>query len=230
MCTRDTGVPRDAGTPGPTGSSEAASEAASSPPSAEKPAPVESAQQPAGDNKTLTLQDHEGENLPPLAFEPGIAGAAQKGVSAIVIAFGAAAFGACMYGISLALFPSASSTQSIYSEAFDLVQKDADVSFACGSPLRAHGIDHGGSRGRRNAMERFDILEDGEELAIVRFIVSGPQGAGIVQVQVPAKRRRGEFKYVVFENRRNRQISTVVDNRVAAAPAVPEPASSRPAE
>jgi len=142
----------------------------------------------------------------------------------------AALQGACFYGISLALFPSASSTQSIYSEAFDLVQKDGNVSYACGSPLRAHGIDHGGARGRRNAMERFDIIEDGEELAIVRFIVAGPQGAGVVQVQTPTKRRRGEFKYIVFENRRSRQISTVVDNRVAEAPAVPEPASPRPSE
>ena len=80
-------------------------------------------------------------------------------------------------------------------------------------------------------MERFDIHEDGEDLAIVRFIVSGPQGAGIVQVQVPAKRRRGEFKYVVFENGRSRKTSYVLDNRVPAAPpaAVAESASGKPA-
>ena len=39
------------------------------------------------------------------------AGAAQKGGSAIIIIFGAVAFGACVWGISQALFPGASSTQ-----------------------------------------------------------------------------------------------------------------------
>ena len=55
----------------------------------------------------IVLQAQEEENLPPLAFEPGVVGAAQKGVSAVVIAFGAAALGACMWGASQALFPSA---------------------------------------------------------------------------------------------------------------------------
>eukprot|EP00965_Chrysotila_dentata_P081373 2687105-Pleurochrysis_carterae.AAC.3 len=61
----------------------------------------------------LTVHDDESEeNLPPLAFEPGAAGVAQKGISAVIIAFGAVAFGACAWGISEALFPSASSTQA----------------------------------------------------------------------------------------------------------------------
>ena len=61
---------------------------------------------PSSDGRGLVLQAEE-ESLPPLAFEPGIAGAAQKGVSAVVIAFGAAALGACLWGASQALFPSA---------------------------------------------------------------------------------------------------------------------------
>lgn len=60
-----------------------------------------------GSQGGLVLKPEEEENLPPLAFEPGVAGAAQKGVSAIVIAFGAAALGACAWGASQALFPSA---------------------------------------------------------------------------------------------------------------------------
>ena len=131
--------------------------------------------------------------------------------------------GACVYGISLALFPSATSTQSIYTEAFELVQKDPNVSFALGSPLKAHGIDSGGARGRRNAMERWEVHEDGEDLSIVRFIVAGPQGAGLVQVQVPAKRRRGEFKYIIYENRRNRQLFHVFDARADKKEAEPPP-------
>lgn len=172
----------------------------------------------------LAIQDHEGANLPPLAFEPGVAGAAQKGVSAIVIAFGAVAFGACAWGISLALFPGASSTQTIYSEAFEKVKVDPLIANGLGSPLRAHGIDHGGARGRRNEMERWDVTEAGQDLTLVRFAVSGPQGAGAVLVQVPAKRRRGEFKYIIFENLtcpafKRRQLVHVLDTRADEAAA-----------
>jgi hypothetical protein len=172
----------------------------------------------------LAIQDHEGANLPPLAFEPGVAGAAQKGVSAIVIAFGAVAFGACAWGISLALFPGASSTQTIYSEAFEKVKVDPLIANGLGSPLRAHGIDHGGARGRRNEMERWDDTEAGQDITIVRFAVSGPQGAGAVLVQVPRPRRRGEFKYIIFENLtcpafKRRQLVHVLDTRADEAAA-----------
>ena len=37
----------------------------------------------------LAVYNEDEENLPPLKFEPGVVGAAQKGVSAVVIAFGA---------------------------------------------------------------------------------------------------------------------------------------------
>ena len=67
----------------------------------------------------LAVYNEDEENLPPLKFEPGVVGAAQKGVSAVVIAFGACAFGACFWGVSQALFPSATSTQVIFSEALD---------------------------------------------------------------------------------------------------------------
>lgn len=131
----------------------------------------------------------------------------------------------------LSLPTRAVSTQSIYNEALDLVKANGDVSYALGSPLRAFGADHGGSRGRRNAMERWDLNEGGSEVTVVRFHVSGPQGAGSVQVQVPANRRRGEFTYIIFEPARSRKMVHVLDNRgelaakamVAPPPEVPKP-------
>jgi len=163
---------------------------------------------------------------PPLQFEPGIAGAAQKGVSAIVIAFGAAAFGAIIWGVKIALFPGASSTQSIYSDAFDRVSQDPTVVFALGSPLKAHGADHGGARSRRNVMERWDLVEDGQEVTTVRFSVVGPQGDGIVQVQVPANRSRGQFNYIIYEDRKTRRLTHVLDNRETAAAKAVEAAAA----
>jgi len=179
------------------------------------PPPDGRADAPAGSEaqRGLMLQSHEEDNLPPLAFEPGVAGAAQKGISAIVIAFGAAALGACAWGASQALFPSATSTQSIYNEALEKVKTNADIAYLLGSPLRAFGADHGGGRGRRNAMERWDTTAAGSDVIVVRFHVGGPQGSGAVQVQVPANRRRGEFNYIIFEHPQSRRMIHVLDTR-----------------
>merc|ERR1711991_1080033 len=106
-------------------------------------------------------------------------------------------------------------------EAFDKVKLNPDISYALGSPLRAHGVDRGGERGRRNAMERMEIHENEKKYSLVQFTVAGPQGAGLVQVQVPAERRRGEFRYVIFEQTlpprssrsEGRRIVHVLDNR-----------------
>ena len=122
-----------------------------------------------------------------------------------------------------------SSRRTIYSEAFDKVRMDPTISYALGSPMRAYGMDRGGDRGRRNEMERWDT----EECSIVRFTVAGSQGMGIVQVQVPKARRRGEFDYIIFEHRPTRKLIRVLDNRgkkeeEAAVPTPPP--SSTPSE
>ena len=115
----------------------------------------------------------------------------------------------------MALFPGATATQTIYSEAFEEVKQNATISYALGSPLKAYGMDRGGHRGRRNEMERWDLTEpNGDEVSLVRFTVAGPQGAGIVTAQVPRSRRRGEFRYIVFEHRPSRKMLLVLDHRV----------------
>ena len=178
----------------------------------------------------LALQQEE--ELPPVAFEPGVVGAAQKGVSAVVIAFGAVAFGACAWGISQALFPGPTSTQSIYDEAFEKVRTNGDVAYALGTPLRAFGADRGSDRGRRNALDRWELNEGGEDVTVLRFHVAGPQGSGTVHVQTPAERKRGDFKYIMFEHRR--KMITVLDRRddeadaKAAPPTPPTPPPPAP--
>ena len=95
------------------------------------------------------------------------------------------------------------------------MQQDPTVSYALGSPMKAYGMDRGGNRGRRNEMERWELThnETGEAISLVRFMVAGPQGLGIVQVQTPANRKRGEFEYIIYEDRRTRGVAYVVDNR-----------------
>ncbi|KAL3932879.1 MAG: hypothetical protein SGPRY_000528, partial [Prymnesium sp.] len=136
----------------------------------------------------LVLQEQEEDNLPPLAFEPGVAGAAQKGVSA---------------SPSLCI---REATQTIFNEALEEVKANGDISYMLGSPLRAFGADHGGGRGRRNAIERWDLSEGESEVIVARFHVSGPQGFGTVQVQAPANRRRGQFNYIIFEHPQTRKM------------------------
>jgi len=202
---------------------------------AERAAPGPTERQGSG-HGGLVLQSQDEENLPPLAFEPGVVGAAQKGVSAVVIAFGAAALGACAWGASQALFPSATSTESIFNDAFDLVKANGDVAHVLGTPLRAFGANHGNQSGRRNAKERWELTEGGAEVIVLRFHVSGPQGMGTVQAQVPANRRRGEFNYIIFENPRTRKMIHVLDMRAenaakaAAAVAIPPAPKEAPKE
>jgi len=170
----------------------------------------------------LAVYNEDEENLPPLKYEEGPVGAAQKGVSAIIVAFGAVAFGACVWGVSQALFPSASSTQSIFNEALDKVSLDANVGMALGSPLKAWGT--GGSSGRRNAIERWELEEDGKAVTVIRFNVAGPQGTGRVVVQVPQNRKRGQFRYIMFEHRR--KLVPILDNRADEQPSTPPPPPS----
>ena len=102
----------------------------------------------------------------------------------------------------------------IYSEAFEKVKEDPIVSYALGSPMKAYGMSRGDGRGRRNEMERWELTEpNGDEVSLVRFTVAGPQGMGIVQTQVPRSRRRGDFKYIIFEHRPSRKAVMVLDNR-----------------
>ena len=78
--------------PTPPPSSEGATKAPP-PPEGASPLPDQAPEGVAyGDpnSNSIALADHEGDNLPPLEWEPGVAGAAQKGVSAIVIALCAA--------------------------------------------------------------------------------------------------------------------------------------------
>jgi len=69
-------------------------------------------------------------------------------------------------------------------------------------------------------MERWETEEDGQPVVTIRFHVAGPQGTGVVVAQVPQKRKRGEFRYILFEHRR--KLISVLDNRTDAA-ALPAP-------
>lgn len=97
------------------------------------------------------------------------------------------------------------------------------MGYALGTPLRAFGADNGGARGRRNAMERWELDEAGSDVTVVRFHVSGPQGMGTVQVQVPKNRTRGEFNYIIFESARNRKVVHVLDSREGGGARVGDP-------
>jgi hypothetical protein len=170
-----------------------------------------------------------------MEWEPGVTGTVQKGLSAIVIAFGAAAFGVCAFGAYWALFPGASSPGAIFEEAADKVKVDPEVADRLGTPIKAFGADFGGGEGRRNFVQSWEVSgDDGSAAVQVKFNVQGPQGRGIVHAQAAANRKRGDFNFIVFEDKRRRQLVYVLDNRAALkakamakleAPAPPAPAT-----
>ena len=109
-----------------TGESAGAGGAATDAGTATPPPPTDALSAAAGPERKpgeLSVATDGEENLPPLAFEPGVVGAAQKGVSAVVIIAGGIAFAGCVWGISQALFPSANSTQVIFDEAVEKVKR-----------------------------------------------------------------------------------------------------------
>lgn len=165
-----------------------------------------------------------------MEWEPGVAGTVQKGLSAVIIAFGAAAFGVCAFGAYWALFPGASSPGAILDDALEKVKVDPEVADRIGTPIRSFGADLGGGEGRRNFVQSWDVqAEDGASAVQVKFNVQGPQGRGIVHVQAPASRSRGQFNWIVFEDRsgRSRQMIYILDERAklpSGGPAPPPPA------
>lgn len=228
-------------TPTPPANAAAAS-AAGLPPAGSAGAP------PDGGRSALTISDEEESAPPPMEWEPGVAGTVQKGFSAIIIAFGAAAFGACALGAYWALFPGSASPGTIFEEAADKVKVDPEVADRLGTPIKAYGADFGGGEGRRNFVQSWEVEGDDGKAAIqVKFNVQGPQGRGVVHAQAATSRSRGQFNFIVFEDKRRRDVVYVVDNReqlkaasqvaqaareaaaVAAAAKTPPPPAAAPA-
>ncbi|KAJ1634075.1 hypothetical protein T492DRAFT_976295 [Pavlovales sp. CCMP2436] len=178
---------------------------------APNPVPVSA---PDAKSSALSLSDEEDDAPPPMEWEPGMAGTVQKGLSAVLIAFGAAAFGVCAFGAYWALFPGTSSPGAIFEEAGDKLKMDPEVADRLGTPIKSFGADFGGGEGRRNFVQSWEVEgDDGKPAIQVKFNVQGPQGRGIVHAQAPTPRSRGDFNFIVFEDKRRREVVYVVDNR-----------------
>lgn len=214
------GSPRDS--PAGPKSDEASSRVASSSASA------------SASRSAITITEDEDAAPPPMEWEPGVAGTVQKGLSAVVIAFGAAAFGICAFGAYLAFFPSNTSPGVIMDDAMSKVRMDAEIADRLGTPLRAFGMDFGGGEGRRNFIQSWTVdAEDGSSAVQIKFNVQGPLGRGWIHVQVPAQRTKGQFNFIMFENRSRREPRFfVLDNRpdpMIRAPPSPSSVASEPA-
>ncbi|KAG8463978.1 hypothetical protein KFE25_000146 [Diacronema lutheri] len=189
-----------------------------------------------GNRSALTLSEEEDGAPPPMEWEPGVAGTVQKGLSAVIIAFGAAAFGVCALGAYWALFPGSASPGTIFEEAADKVKVDPEVADRLGTPIKAYGADFGGGEGRRNFVQSWEVEgDDGKPAIQVKFNVQGPQGRGVVHAQAATARSRGQFNFIVFEDRRRRETIYVLDNRAdlraaarAAAGAAAAAAAAKP--
>lgn len=114
------------------------------------------------------------------------------------------------------LMPTKMSPNTIQSNAHSLIADNHDVKYRYGSPVKTYGKDMGRNEGRRNFIEhsKYTDKEDGSERVRVKFSLEGPQGKkAFVFAEVSSDMPRGEFVYVLVQDKSNGMVITVVDNR-----------------
>jgi mitochondrial import inner membrane translocase subunit TIM21 len=101
------------------------------------------------------------------------------------------------------LWPSSTSPNAVFDEAFNQVRKNDEIVATFGEPLKAYGIDHGGNReGRRNfIMSREAEGEDGSKRVKVRFNLEGKYAGGVVFAEASDKLQmnNGEWVYLIVQ-------------------------------
>lgn len=128
------------------------------------------------------------------------------------------------------------SPNSLFNEAFDRVQSHPDVTARIGSPVKGYGKDHGGRRaGRRNFVENQTYTDKegiqrmrcaararapraprrslGRRACRIRFNVEGPRGKGIVYTEIAESMGKGDFYYLVFQDKKTGEAIGIIDNR-----------------
>jgi len=124
----------------------------------------------------------------------------------------------CAYYIGKELFPTKMSPNKVFDKAFEQIREHGQVVRRLGGPLKAYGREHGGHReGRRNFVEHTEYVdkEDGSNRTRVRFNLEGQFGTAFVFAEVSSDMPSGEFVYILVQDKRNGQVTTVIDNRSA---------------
>lgn len=124
----------------------------------------------------------------------------------------------CAFYIGKELFPTRMSPNKVFDRAFEKIRSNDVVNRRFGGPLKAYGRDHGGHReGRRNFIEHTEYVdkEDGSKRTRVRFNLEGQFGTAFVFAEVSNDMGSGEFVYILVQDKRNGQVTAVVDNRSA---------------
>jgi import inner membrane translocase subunit TIM21 len=125
---------------------------------------------------------------------------------------------ACAYYIFVDLFPSKTTPNTVFDLAFHVLRNNPEIQERFGEPLKAYGRDHGGYReGRRNFIEhtKYTCKEDGSKRTRIRFNLEGKFGNAFVFAEVSKEMPRGEFVYLIVQDKRNGKVITLIDNRTA---------------
>jgi import inner membrane translocase subunit TIM21 len=128
----------------------------------------------------------------------------------------AAAALTCLYFTVRELMPTKMSPNTVFNNAHSIIQKNLDVTYRFGEPIKTFGRDHGGHReGRRNFIEHSEYTDkdDGSKRVRVRFNLEGPKGNAYVFAEVSSDMPSGEFVYLLVQDKRNGMVITVIDNR-----------------
>lgn len=170
-------------------------------------------------NATADAQSEQSQSPPPTSQEivltPG-----EKVVATTRLFFwtSALAFASvCAYYIGKELSPTKMSPNAVFDSATSTIRENAEIQRRFGT-FKTYGRDHGGHReGRRNFVEHteYNDEEDGSRRTRVRFNLEGQYGNAFVFAEVSKDMPKGEFVYILVQDKRNGQVITVCDNRSA---------------
>jgi hypothetical protein len=142
--------------------------------------------------------------------------AADKFNNFFVLALQLAFFGAIVAGAGMAvkeLFPGRLKPQSLYSEAYDSLRLNDDVTRICGEDMRAFGRDTG-SESRRSQVDQREFTEaDGSKRVRIRFNIKGSKGHVKVWAEASDKMGANEWVYLIVQNMKTGTVMTIEDER-----------------
>lgn len=112
------------------------------------------------------------------------------------------------------LLPSRLSPQTLFSECFDLLRNNDEVTRITGPDPTGYGRDTG-SDARRNHVDsrQYTDLVDGSKRSRIRFNIKGRKGHVMVWAEVSDQMASNEFVYLIIQCRRTGRVVTIQDNR-----------------
>lgn len=149
--------------------------------------------------------------------EPKTAGQKVAFYTKLMLQLAMLGFGAvCVFYTARELFPGRLNPNSLFSETFEILRYNIEITNILGSDVKGYGRDSGGGsrEGRRNHIDSFKYTsEDGSNRIRIRYNLKGKRGNIRVWVEVSDKMAASEYVYIICQNMKTGRVYTIEDNR-----------------